>query len=112
MSDPSGDTRAVFCSAEKLILPQHLQPLRDAVHQVHRATILSLLLLNLHLRSLLEAEDAEVVAHPQWADIHLKRFFDRNWVNKAFQEVTIDGRNFTIDEDLHATKLQHLHSMT
>ena len=49
MSEQVGDTRAVFCNAEKLILPHHLQALRDAVDRVHRATILSLLLLNLHI---------------------------------------------------------------
>ena len=55
----------------------------------------------------------EVRAHierhyPQWADIHLKCFFNRNWIIKAFQEVTIDGRNVAIDEQLHVTRLQHL----
>ena len=64
MSEQVGDTRTVFCNAEKLILPQYLQTLRDAVHRVHRATILSLLLLNLHLRNLLESEDAEVPSLP------------------------------------------------
>lgn len=108
MSEQAGNTRAVFCSAEKLILPQHLQALRGAVDRVHRATILSLLLLNLHLRSRLESADAEITAQSQWADLHLKDFFNRNWIIKAFQEVTIGGGNASVDDELHETRLRHL----
>ena len=56
----------------------HLSRLRDGVERVHRATVLASELLNLHLRRLLEANEA--------AD--LPNFFDGNWTKQAWTAVT------------------------
>ena len=105
----TAELRAVFCSAAKLIPdPCHLEAIEDAVHRVHRATVMALLLLNMHLRDLLESEDVEATMSPAWADQHLAKFFESNKLMKAFYEVTTGGSEFVPDEAMAETLREHL----
>ena len=90
-----GSIRTVGCSLSRLIPDEaQLRSLQDAVHRVHRCTVLATELLNLHLRRMLEENSS--------AD--LKCFFTQNWVLKAYNEVTA-GTGTTKDSvELSETK--------
>jgi len=91
------DVRTVGCSLEKLVPdPTHLRKIRAAVEATHKATILASELLNLHIRRLLDADDA--------AD--LSCCFDANWLIKAYYEVTEARGSPKPDPALLATRQQ------
>jgi hypothetical protein len=87
--------RTVGCSLSRLIPDEaHLRALQDAVHRVHKSTLLATELLNLHLRRTLEENPS--------AD--LKCFFTQNWVMKAYNEVTAGTGTTKDDVELSETK--------
>ena len=87
--------RTVGCSLSRLIPDEaHLRSLQDAVHRVHKSTVLATELLNLHIRRMLEEN----------LSADLKCFFTQNWVLKAYNEVTA-GTGTTKDSvELSETK--------
>jgi hypothetical protein len=74
--------------------------------ELRRATVLALMLLNLHLRDLLESEDMNPLS-PTWADQHLSKLFDGNKLMKAFCEVTT-GDTFEEDAAMARTRKEHI----
>ena len=74
--------RTVGCRLDKLIIdPTVVDDIREIVKRVHHATVFATELLNLHLRRALRD------------DLPLRQFFDKNWLVKAFYEVTVGSTN-------------------
>ena len=98
--ESDGDIKTVGCSLKKLIPNAiHLREVEDAVHRVHRSCFLAIELLNIHLRVCIEKEDS------------LSGFFDRNFVIKAFSEVThVPGKEEKKVHHvaMHDTKVKHM----
>lgn len=95
-SDGTKNERTIGASLEK-VLPDatHLHSVRDAVHRTHKATLLATELINLHLRRSLRDQ------------LPLEHFFDGNWIQKAYQEVSF-GKEATIDKELNKTKEMYM----
>ena len=89
----------VGCRLDKLLLEEaHLPLIQDAVHRVHKATILATELANLHLRRCLRD------------GLPYDGLFCKNWLAKVYQEVTTcaDGtRAAGVDTALHETNAAH-----
>ena len=84
--------RTVGCRLEKLIPDaQIVTDIRTAVQRVHEATLQATALLNLHVRRCIRD------------GVAMQRIFDGNWIIKAFQEVTIGDKPYSIDLELSRT---------
>ena len=101
-SDGNGNVEAVKgmytvgCTLRKLVPDEtHIHALQDAVLRTHCATILVTQLLNLHVRrALAKCDDVASV-------------FDRNWLMKAYQEVTVSNNKSkapTVDAELRTAR--------
>ena len=76
----------------------HLTKIQEAVTRVHDATFLAMELLNLHLRVSLQDHNADLAC-----------FFQKNWLLKAFNVVTVDPKaKATLNADLVTTRVLYI----
>ena len=95
--------KTVACRLSKLIPDERtVSDVRMAVSLVHEVTIQATSLLNLHIRSCIANDN-----------LMSSKFFDRNWILKAFQEVTVCKTGKVCARDLElAQTMTHMPDFT
>ena len=99
MPPTSDGVRTVGCRLDKLVVdPAHLRYIRVAVDRVHRATVYATELLNLHVRRCLRD------------NVSLEKIFEKNWLVKAFYEVSEGTGPTQLDPELSRTREAYMPS--
>ena len=95
MPPTSDGSYTVGCSFDKLVPDEaHKASIRDAVHRVHKCTILATELLNIFVRDRLTNNEGT----------EINSVFDHNWIRKAYLEVTHGKRGYVHSKSLRETR--------